>query len=526
MKKKFIVLIFSCVYILGCQKHKYYQPDHITLTWTDNPHNTQTITWRTDTLETSGAVQYTNVEDSADFRSKEIYMEEDSYSRLKTEVGTWNIHTITINHLESGKTYCYRVGSKNNWSAKSVFTTESKETKNFSFLIFGDSQSGKAKDTNYSIFGTTIHNAYKANPDSKFFINMGDLVEIGGYYKHWNNWFNAVKDIINKIPFMPVQGNHETYYDSLYNEGKPTNFIGQFNLPQGNVPDYFKGQIYSYNYGDVHFAVWDSQIEEEMPNKEMLNKELDWLRKDLKKTDRIWKVVLFHKTPYYNKMKRSNDTLRKLLQPIIDSNHVDIVLNGHDHGISWTYPIKNDEYESKPSQGTVYYITGRSGNKRYDDLVSKVWDANFYDPHDEPNYVVANVNSKQFKLIAFNQDATPIDTFIIDKSKDEIYPAKVPVKYNKTELVIFGKLITELAKPINHDNKWYISANAFVNYLHGEITKKNNTLKIDIGKTSAEFSIKHFQQNVDMISADEIKSKLGFNYKYDESMNMLMFSKD
>jgi hypothetical protein len=335
-----------------------------------------------------------------------------------------------------------------------------------------------------------------------------------------------VKDIINKIPFMPVQGNHETYYDSLYNEGKPTNFIGQFNLPQGNVPDYFKGQIYSYNYGDVHFAVWDSQIEEEMPNKEMLNKELDWLRKDLKKTDRIWKVVLFHKTPYYNKMKRSNDTLRKLLQPIIDSNHVDIVLNGHDHGISWTYPIKNDEYESKPSQGTVYYITGRSGNKRYDDLVSKVWDANFYDPHDEPNYVVANVNSKQFKLIAFNQDATPIDTFIIDKSKDEIYPAKVPVKYNKTELVIFGKLITELAKPINHDNKWYISANAFVNYLHGEITKKNNTLKIDIGKTSAEFSIKHFQQNVDMISADEIKSKLGFNYKYDESMNMLMFSKD
>ncbi len=266
--------------------------------------------------------------------------------------------------------------------------------------------------------------------------------------------------------------------------------------------------------------MWDSQIEEEKPGKEMLSKELDWLRKDLQYTDRKWKIVLFHKTPYYNKVRRSNDTLRYLLQPIIDSNHVDIVLNGHDHGISWTYPIKNDEFKSKPSQGTVYYITGRSGNKNNEGLVWKVWDAGFFDPLDEPNYVVADVNASQFKLLAYKQDMTPIDTFIIDKAKDEIYPLKVPVKYKETRLVIYGKALADSIKPVNSNNVWYVPAKAFVDYLHGRSDKKENNLQIKIRKSAGEFTIKHFPQSkdADMISAEDIKAKLGFRYKFDEQI--------
>jgi Icc-related predicted phosphoesterase len=489
MKKIFILIIVISISVLECPNViSSILPDHVTLTWSSDPHTTQTITWRTDVTVISGSVQYANVEDSANIATKGIYVKEDSSAKFKTDVGTWKIHTITIKSLKPGKTYCYRVGYGNSWSAKSTFTTEASETKSFRFLVFGDSQTGVARDTSYKVFGTTIHNAYKANPTSKFFVNMGDLVEIGGYYRHWNNWFEAVKDIVNKIPTMPVLGNHDTFKDSLYSGGseKPKYFIRQFKTPQQNVPNDFKGQIYSYDYGDVHFAVWDSQIQEEKFSEAIIKEELDWLSNDLKSTSKKWKVVLFHKPPYYNSPTRSNDKLKAMLQPIFDQYHVDLVLNGHDHGVSWTYPIKADTFVSKPSQGTIYYITGRSGNKGYSELVSKVWNAFFYNPVEKPNYIVAEVNGDQFKIMAFRQDGTPLDTCIIDKSKDEIFDGsvkiKLPEKYAQPTLVLFGA-ISKTDKPEIFNNNWY------------------------------------FQTDV-------IKKYFGYTFKDYKSMNMLMFSKD
>jgi acid phosphatase type 7 len=529
MKKAIIFFIIICIGFLGCQKVKHHQPDHITLSWADDPHTTQTFTWRTDTTVINGEVQFTMIEDSLKFGIKKMRVKEDSCSKFITDIGSWNIHTITIKGLIPGKAYCYRVGYGDSWSSISTFLTESKEVKSFRFLIFGDSQSGDPADTNYTMFDKTIHNAYKANPNSKFFINMGDLVETSGYYRHWNNWFEAVKDIINKIPIMPVIGNHETYYDSLESKGKPINFIMQFHLPQQKVPAEFKGQIYSYDYGNVHFTVWDSQIEEEKPDQVLLNKELNWLNEDLENTNKTWKVLLFHKTPYYNKRTRSNDSLKSILQPIIDSNHVDLVINGHDHGVSWTYPVKNDKFSNKPSQGTIYYTAGRSGNKKYPDLNSKIWDAFFINPRDMPNYVVADVNKNIFTLKAYYQDGRLIDSLTIDKSKDEVFPfKKIPEKFKETRLVVFGSLMADSFNPVKKDAIWYIPAKIFIEYIHGNLNKRDNILVINIGNDIAEFNIKHFQQNkhVDMISTVELKAKFGFIYKYDETLNMLLLSKD
>jgi Icc-related predicted phosphoesterase len=434
----------------------------------------------------NGEVQYTAIEDSANFAAKEITVKEDSSGKFQTEVGTWNLHTITLKGLKSGKTYCYRVGNGNSRSAKNTFTTESNETKSFRFLIFGDSQTGNAKDTSYKVFGTTINNAYKANPDAKFFINMGDLVEVGGFYMQWNNWFDAAKDVMDKIPIMPVLGNHEIFKDTMMRNEKPKYFIRQFKVPQQNIPEYFKGEIYSYDYGDVHFAVWDSQIKEEKLSDATIKEELDWLRADLKSTNKKWKVVLFHKPPYYNSPTRSNDGLKAMLQPIIDSTHIDLVLNGHDHSVSCSYPIKADTFVEKPSQGTVYYVTGRSGNKGYGSMVSKVWDAFFYNPLDMPNYIVAEASDQRFKLILFKQDGTPLDTCIIDRSKDALIHGtarvKTPERYKEPTLVVYG-IPSKSDKAAFLNNKW-------------------------------------------SIPDDVLKKYTGYTCKDYKSMNMLMYSKD
>ena len=194
-------------------------PDHIALSWSDDPMTTQTVTWRTNTTVSFGQVKYKKQTDS-----KYLISEAVKPTLFKTDTtdysanGKMNTYSVVLKKLTPGTKYTYLVGYGNNWSAENTFTTEAANTKNFKFLIFGDSQSGNYMDPNYEPWHVTVQNAYNKNKDAKFFVNMGDYVEIGHYYIHWDSWFNAVKGVIDKIPDMVVQGNHETYLQGVTGE--------------------------------------------------------------------------------------------------------------------------------------------------------------------------------------------------------------------------------------------------------------------------------------------------------------------
>lgn len=520
-------------------------PDHITLTWTQDPTTTQTITWRTDTTVNSGQVQY-----GKDPSLKDAKTIDATVQKFSSDLGDMNIHSATLTDLEPGTKYYYRVGYGNNFSNIYSFTTEAKDTNSFKFLIFGDSQSGIATDPQYGPWKTTIQNAFNANKDAKFFINVGDLVEIGQMYAHWNNWFDAAKGVIDTIPEMPVEGNHETYQSANYNSAKPKDFVSQFPVPQ-NGPDGLKGQVYSFDYGNAHIVMLDSQEdEEESVSGDILEAQKAWLDKDLSSTNKTWKIVFFHKTPYYNKATRSNEQIKAAFQPIIDKYHVDVVFNGHDHGYSRTYPIKNDQYVKSPADGTVYIVTGRSGNKYYPDLSQKVWDAFFYDPQDQPNYIVATINGNTLTIKAVKQDGTPIDTYSITKNPDgtenDSPQTVLPTKYNSTMLTIYGNMLQQpfmSSNPKQINGKWYVPARAFMQYLGSNVDwNANGTINITYGKTQANIAIGSTTAQLNSktlsipdavvsdsgltwISADDLKALLGFNYKYDSNTNMLMFVK-
>ena len=529
-------VVIGCLFLGYCQQFSMpgagAKPDHITLTWSDDPCTTQTITWRTDTTFSNGAVEYALSDDTAHVKIMNAIS-----TRYITNIGKQFIHSAVLKNLSPGKKYVYRVGSGNYRSNKYNFTTEAKDTKNFKFLIFGDSQSGDSAEANpdYSVFKKTIHNAFKSNPDAGFFINMGDLVEMGGYYSHWNEWFKATDSVVNYIPIMPVPGNHETYKNSRYETSSPFNFTGQFKVPQ-NGPDLLKGEVYSYDYGDVHFAVINSQTDEEptINGIPLIDIEKPWLRNDLQKTKKKWKIVLFHKTPYYNKATRTNDRLKAALLPVIDSCHVDVVFNGHDHGISRTYPFNNDIIVDKPSKGTVYYITGRSGSKTYKDLSKKYWDAFFYNPVDQPVYVVVEVSGDGLTIKAFNQDNTLIDTYTINKATDEDFPKTIIPSKGSTRLVIFGNVVQEPLMPVvpvKINNEWYVPASSFAQFLGGYATQvSERELTINISSAILKNHIKTLLYIRDtsskllMISAYNISMQFGFTYKYNETSNMLIFS--
>ena len=387
-------------------------PDHVTLTWTGNPATTMTITWRTDPSVATGMAEY---QAGTSLTTSGTRMNATSVEFV-TDLGPSRLFTATLTGLSPSMKYSYRVGDGEHWSDTCSFTTADPKSSNVSFLVFGDSQSSATGESPYSEWRTTVHNAYAANPDARFMVNVGDLVNTGQSGDHWNAWFAAASGVVDRIPAMPILGNHE--YSGVKT---PTYWMSQFTLPQ-NGPDGLKTRVYSYDYGPVHVVVLDTE-QVKGDNLAVIRK---WLGKDLAASKATWKLAFFHKAPYHLKDGRDNPALREAICPALERRHVDIVFNGHDHGIGRTYPIRGGKLMPKPSQGTVYFVTGRSGTKSYKDVSKRAWNAFFYNPTDQPNYLVVSVYGKKLTIKTVKQDGTPLDTFVIDKAKDTSSDGRPP----------------------------------------------------------------------------------------------------
>jgi len=384
--------------------------EHTFLTWAGDPQTTQTITWRTQNPSEGNHIQYSEAKEGKVF-SQNARVLVGEVEELATNVGKQYVHSLTITGLKPGTSYLYRWGDGQNWGETRSFRTAPMNPLAFTFLVFGDSQS-----SNYDVWRNTLQKAYQANPHGAFFINVGDLVDVGQDYAQWNAWFTAAQGVVDNIPVMPLPGNHESYTPSRM-FSVPTLFTAQFKLPQ-NGPDGLKGQVYSFDYGDVHFSMLDSQEGEQrsfVPD--MLEWQKAWLERDLASTKKKWKVVFSHRPPYNNKWSRDGSNIRRAFVPIFDKYHVDVVFTGHDHVYARTYPLYNDQVVDPPAKGTIYVAAGRSGTKYYHDVVAKDWNSFFYNPQDEPNYITVEVKDKVLTVNAFKQQGILIDTWKIEKEK-------------------------------------------------------------------------------------------------------------
>lgn len=523
------------------------QPVHTTMTWSLDPHKTQTLAWTTSLTAANGVLEYTNTADYKKNGWKNALTVSAVSEDFKTNSDYVKLHHATAEQLTPGTSYTYRVGTDNNWSQIASFSTEPAKISSFKFLVFGDSQSGIPANPEYGPWKKTIENAYAAHSDAAFFMNIGDLVEIGQDYNHWKNWYAAAKNVLEKIPAMAVAGNHETYTNHEESKSSlPVYFLSQMKLPM-NGPAELKGHVYSFDYGNVHFCIMDSQKHEEGPYiSDFLEKQAAWLDKDLATSNQPWKLIFFHKTPYYNKATRSNEDLKQVLLPVIDKHHADLVINGHDHGYSRTYPIYQDKFVDSPANGTIYLVTGRSGNKFYTDLSQKVWDAFFHDPQAEPNYAIITAAGMKLTIDGYTQSGHLIDSYTIDKARKTDSPRTIlPSRSNYTRLSIWGNLLqTPLLStpPKKIDNNWYIPLDSFIDFIGGDIEQQNKTTNITLGKDKFSFTADtatashngtkvslaqpiKINKNTAMISAADLKTCFSFNSRFDNSLNILFVVK-
>jgi hypothetical protein len=384
-------------------------PDHITLTWTGDPSITMTITWRTDTSVALGFVQY----QKGDSLSGSPNQTRAAPREFVADIGTARLFSATLMKLLPNTRYSYRVGDGEHWSDVKTFTTAKKEAASFKFLIACDSQSYMSEKEPYGLWKDVAHKMLQRTPGARFLVNVGDLVDVGQDGAHWNAWFKAAAGIIDAIPEMPVAGNHESF--GSRDTTKPLYWISQFALPQ-NGPEGLKSEVYSWDYGQVHFVVLQSQGQEQKGQfGNIFKPQQEWLDADLAASRAQWKIVFMHKPPYGVMPARTNDDVKDAFCPIFDKYHVDAVITAHDHGVARSFPMHADARVDSPSQGTVYFIGGRAGPKTYNNLSSQPWDAYFYDPQDQPTYMVVEVEEKKMTFSSIKQDGTVLDTYTIDK---------------------------------------------------------------------------------------------------------------
>lgn len=218
----------------------------------------------------------------------------------------------------------------------------------FSFIYMGDSQADP-ETGDYTAWGQLLQIASEDLSRPAFVMIGGDLINDGNDQTEWDAFFAAGEKVLKNLKLYPAMGNHDAteLYKSI------------FDLPD-NGPAGKEEAFYSFDYGDSHFTVMDSNAMG-AANQE----DIDWLQKDLSETDKTYKIVMFHH-PAYPAVEIPKDSLRaetiqKNFVPVMEEAGVDLVLSGHQHVYMRTWPLLNGER----NEDGIVYLMGYSGGKQY-----------------------------------------------------------------------------------------------------------------------------------------------------------------
>lgn len=247
---------------------------------------------------------------------------------------------------------------------------------------------------------------YRKNPQIRFAILGGDLTENGSDEREWGEFLDAAAGLFSKIPVMPAMGNHD---GSMY--------LKFFALPD-NSPDGLKKEFYSFDYGNAHFVMLNS-------NKNTDETVKKWLREDLQNTDKKWKLAVFHHPPYpvVADYKGIDESIRKNWLPILEQYNVDMVFVGHQHVYMRTKPLRDGRI--RPDGEGIVYVMGNSGTKYYRpgpdlDYIAKQQAL-------VSNYQVVEIDGDTLTMTAKGADGQVIDTCTIVKRPAEANAANTVV---------------------------------------------------------------------------------------------------
>lgn len=372
---------------------------------TADSRTSRTIMWQSDEPQEDAFVEW-----RAKDGGKSVTVPAASEHYTDDGQNVW-LHSARIEGLTPGRAYTYRLAEGE--ALTGWYALRAENGGDFKALIFPDSQS-----SDYSDWTSLVEGAVQRNPDAAFFVNMGDLVDNGEDQYQWNAWFDAVEELIGRVPFAPIMGNHETY-DRSWTERLPLAYLALFDVP-GNGSGDFPRYYYSFDFGDVHFVVLNTvwqEIDDIVPG--LRDEQLAWLPQDIAATDKKWKVVLTHRDVLHYRIAGRPERLEGISEegiafmPLFDELGVDAVLTAHLH----TYRNRGHirDFEHDPT-GPLYILTGVAGNVRYPGLWLDHALDEFIAPQPETdNYLTLEASADALRFRCFLPDGSCIDDVTVSK---------------------------------------------------------------------------------------------------------------
>ena len=301
-------------------------------------------------------------------------------------------HIITLTDLITGTEVLYHVSSAGVELASGTFRTAPGPDRPFSFAVIGDSGTGSAAQ--YAVAEQL------AALDPQFVLHTGDVIYPAGQADGYDPFFfKPYQAVARRAPIFPSLGNH----DYGTQRGQP--YLAAFYLPHNN-PAHTE-RYYSFDWGNAHFTALDFNTG---PDPD----QVAWLKADLAATDKPWKFVFYHQAIYssgphgYESWVEAN---RRLLAPIFEQNHVDVVFNGHDHDYERTRPIN----------GVLYIVSGGGGGPLYP-VIPQSFSA-YAESTDHAVFVA--VDGCTLTLQAIKPDGTVFDSATLTKTC--LVPTTAPV---------------------------------------------------------------------------------------------------
>ena len=259
------------------------------------------------------------------------------------------MHKAYVNGLTADTAYTYTITAGAATFDGTFATDDGDDSVNF--IVVGDVQASSLEA--FQVGQRVVEKAYEVMPEAEFYATLGDYTN-DSTNEEWDLYSQTFGGINSNTTHVPVTGNHDS------NSGW---FNAMFALDTTESVTTSNGVNYSFDYGNIHIAVVNTN--------DMIaisNSQLTWLKNDMNSTDKDWKIVLMHKSPYsLGKDIKWPDAcyLQESLAAVCDETNVDLVMSGHDHMYIRTKPL-NDNKVVAQENGTTYILAGATGSKRYE----------------------------------------------------------------------------------------------------------------------------------------------------------------
>jgi acid phosphatase type 7 len=398
-----IVVLLSALQNLGSSGKN--GPYSIGMTFRGEASTSRAFTWRYGQGETDGVLQVARSRDGlekeqADKLSFPASRETRTGEKGKTE----GVYQAEASGLTPNTLYWYRVGdaAADVWSEPASFTTgpEAGADAEVSFLHVTDSQG--ETETDFRLWSRTLEQAVKQFPQAAFVMHTGDLTENPEDPAAWRHFFDLARPVLSRLPLMPATGNH----DEVDNDA--LEYRSRFLLPDNGLTSKDKGPSYSFDYGPVHMVVLNTESD--------LSKQRDWLKKDLAASaDKPWRIVAIHRGAYGGNMY---DKLEDWVK-VFDEYQVDLVLQGHNHEYSRSYPLRggkvagNGDDPVRERAGTVY-VTPNTAGPKFNDKKEDLFYHKVHFQNKKQMFGGITVSGNTLTYEAYDVDGKLLDRFVLE----------------------------------------------------------------------------------------------------------------